>query len=427
MQRTLLSVATRPRPAIPSSLPLHPATFDYVAPICRAIRGMVRDKATGKPVAGVKVNAWNSIHMSLTDNAGGYEILVSTPSPGWNLIAKPESGQPYFAASAWVPDKPGPDAILADFDLVSGILLHGRVTDQATRQPPKAAVVEYYPLFPNAHSSKITNGFFVAASSSAVQPDGSYRLVALPGPGVLCVAASPHDRYAVAMVDEKELAALVKDGISPDHGRKFRTAVGKSGHWIVWVIRYNAVSLINPEEGAASLALDLPLQPARPLNGTVIGPDGKSLTRVNVVGLTAFKDDELLESASFTISGLNPRGTRTLFFHQRAQELGKAVTIGGDETEPLTVQLEPCGSVIGRVVDKAGKPVPGLSVSLGGQDTCLATQAATDRQGRFRVALVPGQKYGFRLNTPRPLPRNVEPVEVESGRITDLGDLSLGD
>ena len=50
----------------------------------------------------------------------------------------------------------------------------------------------------------------------------------------------------------------------------------------------------------------------------------------------------------------------------------------------------------------------------------LDVQAQTDRDGRFRAALVPGQKYAFGLWTSRRLLRNVGEVEVESGRIKIL-------
>jgi RNA polymerase sigma factor (sigma-70 family) len=427
VQRTFLAAATRPSSAVAYPVEFHLATFDYVAPPSRALRGVVRDKATGQPVAGVKMSAQGSLHTSLTDDHGGYEVLVSPLSPGWRLAAQPEGGQPYFAASSWLPDGPGPDPIVADVDLVSGILLHGQVTDRATRKPPKGAVVEYYPLFPNAHSARITNGP-LAASSCLVRPDGSYSLAVLPGPGAVCVAVSPRDSYAVAMVDEKELATLVKDGINHNRGHNPRTAVGAGAQDIVCVNRYNALALINPDEGAESLALDLTVQPARTVKGTVVGPDGEALTGVSVVGLTAFPQEELMESASFAVMGLNPGRSRELFFHHDGKGLGKLLTIRGDETGPLTVRLEPCGSVIGRLVDKSGNPVPGVTVFFHGASSYNSgARAETDRDGRFRGALVPGQKYRFALSSSHRLLRDVGEVEVKSGRSKDLGDLPVTD
>ena len=118
---------------------------------------------------------------------------------------------------------------------------------------------------------------------------------------------------------------------------------------------------------------------------------------------------------------MNPRGSRTVFFHNRKLGLGNTLIIRGDQPEPLTVQLQPCGSLVGRLVNKSGKPLPDLYVNPDGKDGCLFTLATTDRQGRFRVALVPGRKYWL-----QPLLRDGQAVEVNSGEVKDLGDLCVG-
>jgi hypothetical protein len=388
---------------------------------------VVRDKATGKPVAGVRVCALQNHPPASTDENGRFEILGCPKTPqGYSVMAQPRTGQPYFAARASVPDKPGPDPLTVDLDLASGIPLSGRVTDQATGKPPRAAVVAYYPLFPNAHSSRLTHCSDLAASSALVQPDGSYSLVVLPGPGVVCVGASPRNSYAAARVDDKELANFFHDGIDHGRGQYLYTAVGGGKPKLLQVNKYNALSPINPEARAESRTLDLTLQPARTLHGTVVGPDGKPLTGVEVVGLTAMPDDERLDGASFTVTGLNPRGARHLSFHHTGRGLGKALTVRGDETRPLTVQLEPCGSVLGRLVDRGGNPVRGVTVRLGG-GYGMGITAETDRDGRFRGVLLPGQKYSLWLSSSRRLLQRVGQVEVESGRSKDLGDLRLGD
>jgi RNA polymerase sigma factor (sigma-70 family) len=422
--RTLLSVATRDSSPTPPSWQLHLATFEYVVPISRPLRGVVRDRGTGKPVPGVKVSVQNTGSTTQTDERGRYDILIPPQSVGWIVMAEPDHGQPYFAASARL--GPGLDALTADFELVGGIRLTGRVTDQGTHKPPPTAVVEYHPLFPNPHSARLTNAFNMAASSAVMQPDGTYRLVVLPGPGVVCVAASPRDAYAVASIDDEPLARLLPDGINPNRGHNPRTAVGANDWGTVHVIKYHALALINPPEREQSLSLDLTVQTGRRLRGTVVAPDGKPLTGVRVTGLTALPDHELLSSASFTVRGLNPRCTRELCFYHRDKALGRIVTVRGDETRPLTVRLDPCGSVRGRLVDKNGKPVSGITVSfLRRQNWFDAFE--TDREGRFRAALVSGAKFSLGLASLRPLLRDVGEVEVNSGRSRDLGDLPVGD
>jgi RNA polymerase sigma factor (sigma-70 family) len=423
---TLMAVArpSAPRPDVQRVLG---ATFEYMASPSQPIRGVVRDKSTGRPVAGVRVSALPNSPPAFTDESGRFEILgCPKMAQGYAVTAQPQSGQPYFVVRASMPDQPGFRPLTVDLDLASGIPLSGRVTDEATGKPPRAAAVEYYALFPNSHSSRLTLCPGVAVSSALVRPDGSYSLVVLPGPGVVLVSASPRDSYAAAVVDDKAFADFFHDGINRGTGQYLHAAVGSGGPELLPVKRYSALSPINPNESAGSLTLDLTLQTARALKGTVVGPDGQPLAGVEVAGLTGMPDEELLDTASFTVTRLSPRGMRGLSFHHAGKGLGKVLTVHGDKPGPLTVQLEPCGSVVGRVVDGGGNPVPGVTVRLGGGYGPGVT-ARTDHEGRFDGTLLPGQKYSLWLASSRRLLSDVGRVEVGAGQSKDLGDLRLGD
>jgi hypothetical protein len=140
---------------------------------------------------------------------------------------------------------------------------------------------------------------------------------------------------------------------------------------------------------------------------------------VKVCGLTSMPDAEVLASAAFTVEGLNPRVPRLLSFYHREKRLGAALTLRGEQTEALTVRLGPCGEVIGRVVDGAGKPVAGMNVLFARPANDLSAVAKTDTQGRFRATLVPGLNY----RVPRRLTRGFDVLEVGTGEVRDLGDL----
>jgi hypothetical protein len=424
--------------------------FECVADVPRSIRGVVREKATGQAVAGVKISQEGKSSSTHTDRDGRYELLIHPESTHYVVLAQPPNGQPYFAASARLLKTPGLDPLTADFQLIGGISLQGRVTDQATGKPPKRAVVEYYPLFPNAHSSSLSILVHLqAASSATLQADGSFNLTVLPGPGIVLVAASPRDSYACARIDAQELAGLFKgrgsarrrealhqlhDGAlanlsldGADRGGSSWLFIGHS--WgMRCVDRYNALCFIHPDEGTNSLDLDVTVRPARPLRGSVIGPDGKPLRGVKVCGLTSMPDAEMLETASFLVEGLNPRRTRELSFYHKEKRLGRFLTIRGDETKTLSVQLEPCGEVLGRVVNRAGRPVSGASMWFHSDGNGLSAYAETDHQGRFRAALVPGLPYRWGGTTDQhSLSTRVDLLTVESGKIKDLGHLLLED
>src|SRR5262249_47370282 len=235
--------------------------------------------------------------------------------------------------------------------------------DRTNGQPPRRAVVAYYPLFPNPHSAALTTPVYLAPASAPVRPDGSYCLAVLPGPGAVVVTASPRDAYASTVLDEGELAGLVGDRAHHDGGAVISIAVAGYRDRRS-VERYNAIALINPDEKAKSPAVDLTVQPARRVRGTVVGPGDQPLTGVRVIGLTSMADTETLPGASFTVEGLNALRPRELSFHHAEKGLGKIVALRGDETQPVMVRLEPFGEVSGRLVDGAGKPVPRVPVSF---------------------------------------------------------------
>ena len=80
------------------------------------------------------------------------------------------------------------------------------------------------------------------------------------------------------------------------------------------------------------------------------------------------------------------------------------VYLKGDEAGPLTIRLQPWGTITGRVVDDEGQPLKGLADHEHRRDrsrsgpTCKAScpSDGPDRQRRpvSRRALVPGLKYG---------------------------------
>ena len=51
-----------------------------------------------------------------------------------------------------------------------------------------------------------------------------------------------------------------------------------------------------------------------------------------------------------------------LFFVDKERKLGAFLALKGEVKEPLTVKLEPCGSVSGRVLDQDGEPVADKAV-----------------------------------------------------------------
>jgi RNA polymerase sigma factor (sigma-70 family) len=427
---TLTAVA-RPSPSNSGFGQVYGASFDYRARASRPIRGVVCDKTTGDSIQGVRIEGFASPSqwtnpVATTDRNGRYELLgCADPDGGPRRLvtAKPQDGQPYFATTTRLSDAATNDAHAVNFDLVRGIPVHGRVVIGRSRKVLQAGVVEYYALFPNPYATALTYlGHLVPASSASVHADGSYSLVALPGPGIVLVAVSPRDSYATALLDPKELHALFPSGGNQSAGSWFHVADGEGSQRRRCLDRYNALALVNPANGTTALDVDLVVEPACGLAGSVIGPDGTPVFGVTAYGLTSMPDPETLQTSRFTIEGMNPQRTRVLSLWHREKGLGKSVTVCGDQTGPLTVRLEPFGVVAGRIVDRAGKPLKEQYVTCA-TDANYQTQGETDGEGRFELSVLPDVNY--RLGVFRGHLKQMGEIRVGPGQRKHLGDVSL--
>jgi hypothetical protein len=436
---------------------IYPATFDYVAGPNWPIRGTIRDKSTGKPLAGITVAMGFSYAddkagtvRTTTDSAGRYRLAGVRKTGRRRLVIA--GGIPYFSSIKQIDETLGLEPLTVDFELERGMVVRGRLTDRSTGKPVRG-LVSYYALKDNPHLKDfrhIGQLPLVVDGRGEVSLDGSFTVVALPGPGLLCVWAD----------DDRFLRAV--EGWD---GQPLKTVP-----FPVNPIMYHALVPINlSEQTPRSTSCDIALEPGRTLTGSVVGPDGQPLTGVLAMGLTAvlpaaryqtrFLEQppyQKLQTADFMVYGLNPRQPRALILSHPEKGLGKVQLLRGDESEPLTVRLEPLGALSGRVIDAEGHPWEGLqlSVSLNPDSADLKTLpyealgragnfvigqyelfnrfGTTDSDGKFRVGgLLPGLKYEI-----QPLVRGMKKpadakrpfaiqrgLTVEVGQTKDIGDL----
>ncbi|HEV3256661.1 MAG TPA: sigma-70 family RNA polymerase sigma factor [Gemmataceae bacterium] len=415
-------------PGQDQGLKLYGATFDYLASPARAIRGTVRDKETGKPVAGARISSYGTTHRTETDREGRYELLGCAKASSYTVEVGPPAGAPYFSADVRFTDSAGLAPLTGDISLIRGIPCCGRVTDKQTGKPIASARVEYNALFPNRHILRLGSQVAIPCGSATTDKDGAYCLAVLPGPGALAVTAyRSRDPYMPATLDPKELAALFNDGANHGDENFLTTAAGPNSMGGMGVSNANALFLLNPTESSKAVSRDAVLESGRTLAGRVVGPDGLAVRGVRVYGLEESQGaDQTLADATFTVRQLNPRRTRPLLFYHKGKQLGRYQVIRGDETTPLLVKLEPCGSITGRIVDSDGQPIAKAIVHVY-RDRLLGPgggQARTDQDGRFRVdGLVPGQVYEARhaINPALKQPY-FGSFTVKPGAVKDLGE-----
>ena len=345
------------------------ASFEYVAEAGFKVRGVVRDLKTGLPVSGVQMRPGAGGLATVTDAQGCYEIMGFRKSCPYRqaVEASSQAGRPYFSTSKHIPANIIADTVTVDFDLVSGVELSGKITNRATGKAPRSAVVKYFSLPSNPRRG---------ASSALINSDGSYALAVVPGPGIVSVAASPCDAYASAEVDRAALGDVLREDI-----------IMVSAVESIAIDAHHAILAINPDEKAQALTLDIKLQPAATVEGTAVGPRGERLCDVECYGQSSLSGTESLEDGAFTITGLKTQGQREVIFRQQQKGLCKICTVSASDKGPLVVKLEPCGFVIGRLVDHTGKPVANAFVMFRCDKPNADVSSVwkyTDSDGRFR-------------------------------------------
>ena len=433
---TSLDVHARTRPGPTYRLPaqqgkpefgtlvFHGATFDHVAAPTRPIEGTVRDKATGKPLGGVSIRsnrfAGNVIsgrdYVRATSGADGRYRLVGMPGgPGNAITANPGPGLPYFGAGAEAPAGTAPEPAVVDVVLERGVAIRGKALDKATGKPVQA-VVEYFYFGnnPQLHGREVATG-----------PDGSFELIGLPGRGLVAARATK-DHYLVG-----QGAATIPGA---DERGWFHT-----GPHICQPEFFHAVTAIDPATGTHTLTCDLVLDPGESRRGTLLDPSGKPLAGCVAVSLcpaTMSQHVDELTSESFTAIALDPKHGRHLFFRHRNKKLAGVVMAQGAEDGPLTVRLQPAGTVIGRLLDEDGQARTGVVVKAGygpGQFADIPyyltlIESAAGKDGRFRIdGLIPGVVYdlGLRVGSDVVLGDFAKGVTLQPGETRDLGDVKV--
>jgi RNA polymerase sigma factor (sigma-70 family) len=426
---------TRPGPTIlvpRTRYVFHGARFEHAAAPTRPITGVVRDRDTGKPLAGVTIQArlpdglgpvsQDPYLRATTDAKGRYRLVGLSRQGGHRLQVLPGPRQPYLPAARTSGTAAGLDPVTVDFRLKRGVWIRGRVTSKETGRPVPA-LVQYgafvdNPLLKEAAGLRDSDRIEVRTAE-----DGTFTLVGLPGRGLLAVKAA--DRQAGRYV----MAAGADEIKGPRFGRHhFNTEPSPLG-----TTEFNTLAEVNPARDAESIVRDLVLDPGKTMTGTIVGPDGKPVKGGRIDG--AVRDwfhGRDLPTAQFRIMGIDPKHPRWFIFRHPGKNLGAIVLVKGNEQLPWTVRLQKCATITGRLVDE--DDLPRSAWLMGGYHKGQLfrngiginfSMRHIGKDGRFRIeGVIPGLKIGLFVgkNTTYFDPL-VEALTLQAGEVKDLGEV----
>jgi RNA polymerase sigma factor (sigma-70 family) len=413
----------------PSVITYYGADFKHPAAPTRPIVGIVRDQETKQPLANVTVrsyarehrrNFFGAVHpvRTVTDQDGRYRLLGLPKGAGYFLAAVPKEDQPYVATRHEVQDGPGLDPVTVNIEMKRGIWIKGKITDKATGQPCQGTV-EYFSMYTNPHLADYP-GFGVVLMSelwAKAKADGSFRIAAVPGPGLLGVYYH-HEPYLRANQRDDEFGTKEKT---------FNT----SPYSIQFPSNYNALARIDPPKGSDAIRQDITLDPGWACTVHILNAQGQPLAGTRRIGLGdgfRWSPSSPMSPAQF-VAGFNRHRRGDFIFQHLEKGLVGAAPRPTENGTTVRVRMSAGAAITGRLVDSAQLPCRNVALKVSFRANhwrfwvdYLPEPCRTDAEGQFRLgALLPG--YEYRLSGDAQELRFGD--LLREGQTFELGDVQL--
>jgi beta-lactamase regulating signal transducer with metallopeptidase domain len=411
--------------------------FDHPVEPGTEIVGTVKDKETGQPLAGIRVSAEIVVNQmgtrtspwaSETDKDGRFRI-DGLPSGGKKLLdLYPGKDQPYLVSRGIeVQTASGAKPAETEIKLHRGMFARGKVTDAETGAPADA-VVQYRPLLSNESARDFGYDpnlihFDLVDASQRTNEKGEFQTVVIPGRGVLSVQCVQTSEYCVGLGSDK--IELKADGLMATYNfmsPKF----------------FNCVAEIDVPASAEVVHHDFQISHGQNVTINVQDPQGQPIRGVRASGLAprGMPDDGGSSTSSLEFKALAPGETRRVLLLHKERRLGLITTVSASEkaagNSPRTVTLQPCGIVIGRVVNGEGKPAAGMQFNAMATpprdfDVVSPQQVASDAEGKFRFEYLPvGAVYNIGgFNPESGYIELSKELKFEPGETVDLGTIDV--
>ncbi|HBE71573.1 MAG TPA: hypothetical protein DDW52_25805, partial [Planctomycetaceae bacterium] len=380
--------------------------FTHVLGPSVPIAGTVTEYQSGKPIAGATVYVErlfrekgmsdnNRLRLSteyirtVSDENGRYTLRGLPPGGEHVIEVVPPASEPWLTSSNVVSPSVNEKMHLLDIQVYRGIWIEGSLTDGPSGEPLRGTV-DYLALRSNTNTPRsvgLRQGWNHFAFP--VDDSGHYRVVGLPGPGLVLARSVVGERKYPLAVGADEV-----EGYDPE-SRSLPT------YRSLPVTNWNRIQQIDPPKGAESFSCDLTLTAGTSLAGRVVAPRKLEKLELEMLGLNDTQFWAQLKDDTFTVHNYEPDEPRRLFVRTKDHSLAGTLLVEGKSPDNLLVQLEPAVTVTGRLIDTS-KDEPAAGYMIFCEKSTLGyfrigtnnRSPTTDEDGRFTITgLLAGIEY----------------------------------
>jgi RNA polymerase sigma factor (sigma-70 family) len=419
---------------------LHGPNVSIVAEPEKPIHGVVTDADSGKPLPGVRVLC--SSQAAKTDTLGRYHIHGVAREKSYTIGVASDPATGYMASQVRSADTAGYQPIRADIRVKKGVIITGKVIDEATgKAVPGYAAAAILADNPFVKKYPQMSDYSLDGDREYTEGAAAFRVVALPGP-VLLMVNIDYTQSTGDFTEAKKYADPIPDPKYPQYfarERDWPSYHAFSGGTAPVQGSFCKVLEIKP--GTATVHQDAVLRRASFLTVKIEDAEGRPVRGAwaTGIGTTGHSPVQILE-ASCSAYGVKAGTPRHMVFIHTERKIAGTLTLTGNENQPAVVQLRPMGSIKGRLLDRDGKPLAGVAVDLYYSDARAyfvhealygTGQVVTDADGAFALDNVVGE-LKFHLSFQRRKQRferatkAADPdIQVKPGACRDLDAIKL--
>jgi RNA polymerase sigma factor (sigma-70 family) len=425
---------------------LHGPEVAFIAEPEKILRGLVTEESTGKPRPGVSVwlTHYDDVLLRLTlktktDAKGHYEIRGAKKAPSYTLEVFSDAKAGFIGRSVKVADTDRYLPVYANIKVTKGVIVTGKVLDKSTGKPVPG-YVHCVPLagnpFAEAHALFAASAW---ARTYGTEEDGTFRVVTIPGPGLLL--GGP-DAWSMpgGELEAMKYKKAHQDPKYPQYFNERGECLGVFGN--NQPLQWAFCKVLELKPGDAVVKQDILLELASALTVKIQDEAGYPLTGVWAMGLSSRNSASPvhLERDVCSAYDVQENKPRVVIFYDPSRKLAGTLTLKGAEKSPVVAKLQKTGALKGRLLDADGKPMVGIEVEVNYNQRTACTihdiiyrdkRTVTGADGAFALdELIPDVKFEMTFRRgqrrfERAKKSTEATMQLKPGECRDLGAIKL--